>query len=60
VGVLEKLYSGSFEHFATQFPIVLQRSTEVKSYVTHKTYERTAMMKFWKHTHLPIERNVKV
>jgi hypothetical protein len=32
----------------------------MKSYATHKTYERPAMIKFWKHTYLSIEYNVKV
>ncbi len=58
--MLEKLYSGSFEHVNTQFPSILQRLLSVKSYVTHKTYKRTSIIKFWKHTHLPMECNVKV
>jgi hypothetical protein len=28
--------------------------------ISDKTYKKTAIMKFWKHTHLPIECNVKV
>jgi hypothetical protein len=44
----------------THFPSILQRLLSLKSYVTPKTYKRTAIIKFWKHTHLPMECNVKV
>jgi len=59
VGVLEKLYSGSFERFTTQFPSILQWSPKVKACATHKIYRSPAIIKFWRHTHLPIDCNVK-
>ena len=37
VGVLERLYSGTFKRFATEFPSISQRSPQVTSYVPHKT-----------------------
>ncbi len=54
VGVQEKLYSGSFVRFITQFLSILLRSLYVKPSVTYKTYKKTAIIEFWKHTHLPI------
>ena len=36
VGVLEKLYSGTFKRLATLFSSKIQRPPQVTSYVTHK------------------------
>ena len=60
MGVLEKLYSGSFKGFTPQSLSILQSSLEVKSYVTHKIYQKTAIIKFWKHTYLPFGRIVQL
>jgi hypothetical protein len=40
VGVLKKLYSGSFQRFIAQFLSILQRSPNVKFPVTYKTYRK--------------------
>jgi hypothetical protein len=53
MGVLENLYSGTSKLFATQFSNKSQRSLQVTSYVTHKTDKKSAIVKGWKHTHLP-------
>jgi len=43
LGVLENLYSGTFKRFAAPLPSILRRSPSVTSYVTHKTYPKTAL-----------------
>ena len=58
--MLEKLYSGSFDRSTTQSQRILQSSLYVNSHVTHNTYKRTAIIKFWKHIYLPIKCNVRV
>ncbi len=37
--MLENLYSGTFSRLAPLFPSLLQKSPQVTSYVTHKTYK---------------------
>ena len=54
-----KLYTGSFDRLTARFQRILQSSLYMNSHVTHSTYERTAIIKFWKHIYLPMEYNVR-
>ena len=60
VGVLNKLYSGTFDGKTTQFQRISQSALYLNSCVTHNTYKRTAIIKFWKHIYLPIKCNVRI
>ncbi len=58
--IFPNLYSGTFKRFVTQFPSISQTSHQLTSYVPHKLYNKSAIVKGWKHTHLPFQYNVKV
>ena len=58
--MLKSLYSGTIKRIATEFPSISHRSPLVTSYVTHKTYNKSAIVKDWKRIHLPFQCNVKV
>jgi len=51
--MLESLYSGTFKWSATKASSIPQRSFQVTLNVPHKIKKRSAIVKDWKHAHLP-------